>query len=578
MADNHIQFRIGSTFQGEGFKKAALAIQENQREIRSATRGLGELTSTVEGISPAAAKAVSAVKGIGSAFVAGGIVGGAIQLALQGVGLVLEKVVEKTKEAAEASKTYAGILKDQLLAALGNSEASFSRLHRQIGDLNKELEQTLKGLNGDVEHAANQKINQIKIDFADKLGQAMTDAEKAVIVALRDREIALVKANAAEEMAANQIDVYRGKVDNAGKIKEAAAERLAAAEKSVAELQERSRDYISKRQQIENYLTTQEERYAEGAIGLREILVARKDANLALKKLEEENAPTVQALSDADGKLASAREDLAAAERDYKGAQLNLHASVQRRDEALQEITITEKETSAKVRDAQERNAMRIEEENYRREKLIAEADELIEDESYLGSATKRLAAARGKAADAIEGGGSEDETGEKDDKSGEKRFKGLEPILKRSIKGAVSSAWAKVDWKSGEDVINKPKKLDDATWDRIKTGAANVADYDRMHRFQEMDNRYAESGLNRVGADFATLISILDKPRSHRSEADKDFVNTFTQYVYPQLDDATAQSLLSSFSSHLLTSSKMDELLGENSPLLRKLNNLGLK
>ena len=113
MADNHIQFRIGSTFQGDGFKKAALAIQQNQRETRSATRGLGELTSTVEGISPAAAKAVSAVKGIGSAFVAGGIVGGAIQLALQGVGLVLEKVVEKTKEAAEASKTYAGILKDQ---------------------------------------------------------------------------------------------------------------------------------------------------------------------------------------------------------------------------------------------------------------------------------------------------------------------------------------------------------------------------------------------------------------------------------------------------------------------------------
>lgn len=355
MADNNITFKIGSKFSGEGFKQAQKAIEDNRKEIASSVRGLGELTSVLGNVSPHAATAVSAVKKFSSAFVAGGIVGGTIQLALTGISFAVEKTADCFKEAAEATRRYAEILKNNLLGSIESSASGFKRLQDEMSKSGSQARDLLAVLNGEVAHNAANKIYQIHVETINKITDNMTETEKAVILAEESRKVAIIKATAAEEQAANAIDAANTQLNASMKVKEAASERAAAADKALADLTEQCGEYVSKRRQVENYLATQEQRFADGQIGLQDVLVARKNANLKIQELEETYKSDVDALQKATADVAQAKQDAAKSDYDYVRAQDALRASVLKHDEAQQEIAVAELDGAEKVREAMKR-------------------------------------------------------------------------------------------------------------------------------------------------------------------------------------------------------------------------------
>lgn len=562
MTDTEIKFKIASVFDGEGFAKSEAAIKANRREISAASRGLGELTNAFKGISPEAANAVTAIKGVASAFVAGGIVGGGIQLAIQGISTAISFMRDKWEEAAEATRKYAEILKTNILAAMGDATASFAALRQEMAQADKEAQDILKVLNGDVAHEAAAKVYQLKVDAMNQITEEMTAEERGVIEALRDKQIAIVKATAADEQAANAIDAYRTILDNAGKTKEASAARLAEAENGLADMTEQSREYLAKRKQIEDYIATQEERFAEGQINLHDILVARKESALALKNLEDENSATVKNLSDANAALANAKRDAAAADYAYTQAQSNLHAAVQKRDETLQAVTLAEKEGALKVQDAQKKDADA-------KEKL-AEAEQKAADDWHeflngqvlkLRNATEGLAEAEEKAAKELEGS---------DIGGGNDKKKLAENVRVTNPKEIGTSVGVGVNVNAMRGDIQKPKKLDDATWNRFQNGLANAADMARIQRFQEQDQRTAYNNLNRIKADAVKFIKIVDQPEAWRSAADNNFIEMMKTKVFTQLPADVASKLLGDAGKHLLTSETMKEILGNNGALIQ--------
>lgn len=353
MADNTIQFRIGSTFSGEGFNKANKAIQDNRKELQSSVRGLGELSNAMSSISPATAEAMGAVKQFTAAFVSGGIVGGVISLAMQGIGEAVKFCAEKFKEAEERTAAYADILRNKLLAALGDSTAAFNEVHRQLTQSKREADDLLKVLNGNVAHEAASQVYQIKMDAMNKITEEMTEQERAVVIALRDKEIAVVMATAAEKQSSNALENATQAVARATELKTAAAQRVSDAEDSLAQLQERCGEYISKRTQIENYIATEEERFKDGSIGLREVLIARKDASLAIQKLEKEYSGQVRQLKDASASVTAAKQSLAEAEYAAKTAQQAADAAELKHSEAANALALAQAEGAQKVKDAQ---------------------------------------------------------------------------------------------------------------------------------------------------------------------------------------------------------------------------------
>lgn len=228
MADNHIQFRIGSTFEGEGFKKAQAALAENRKEIASSVRGLGELTNALGGISPATETAVSSVRSLGAAFLSGGIVGGTIQLAIQGISFAVEKGVELFKSFEERTRRLAETMRDDFLAAIGSSEARFKSLSAEMAKANQQARDLAAVLNGQVAQDVQMKVYQLHMDKLQAVTDNMTEGGKAVVEAQFAMREATLKAQAAVETSYNNLELANAEVVNAGKV-------LAEAERRVAE-------------------------------------------------------------------------------------------------------------------------------------------------------------------------------------------------------------------------------------------------------------------------------------------------------------------------------------------------------
>lgn len=579
MADTNVRFKISSAFAGEGFQAASAAIKQNRQELSASVKGLGELTKAFEGLSPQTAAAVSGLKTFTAAFMTGGIVGGVIELAIKGISAAIEFGVEKFHEAAEAAKKYAQILRDDVLTAMGDTSASFSKLCTDMDKANKESKDLLAVLNGDAAHEAANKVFEVNVEKLNALATAMTDTEKGIVEATANYKIALIKAQEKEEEASNAIDAYRTQLDNAAKVKEAATARAEAAEASLAEASAKTAEYQQRRAMALGTIETIEKEYADGAIGMKDYTIRLKDARLNLSALEEKYKDDAKYLADATTAAAKARDDAAGAEYSYKQAQQALHASVQKHDEAIQAITIAEREGQQKLQAAQkkdteakEKEAQALDDWRHELETMKAGMEEEIERRKALGESTKKLTDAQNKAADGMDGDGAGDA------KPGSLGY----PVNVKNHKqiGSSFSAGMKTVVNIGDvrrDIV-KPRKLDDATFQRIVNGQASVADMDRMKRFQEMDARYGLNDLNRVKADMVTFLNNAQTPASWLSDRDRAFQDTFKTEVLPQLSTDVATKLLGEAGKHVLQKDDLAEFLGDRSAIIRYLKGLGLK
>lgn len=577
MADTNVRFKISSAFAGEGFQAATKAIKQNRQELSSSVKGLGELTKAFEGLSPQTAAAVSGVKTFVAAFTAGGIVGGVIELAIKGISKAIEFGVEKFHEAAEAAKKYAQILRDDVLTAMGDTSASFSKLCTDMDKANKESKDLLAVLNGDAAHEAANKVFEVNVEKLNALANAMTDTEKGIVEATAAYKIALIKAQEKEEEASNAIDAYRAQLDNAAKVKEAATARAEAAEASLAEASAKTAEYQQRRAMALGTIETIEKEYADGVIGMRDYTLRLKDARLNLAALEEKYKDDAKYLGDATKAAAKARDDAAGAEYSYTQAQQALHVSVQRHDEAIQAITIAEREGQQKLQEAQkkdteakEKEALALDDWRHELETMKAGMEEEIERRKALGESTKKLTDAQNKAADGMDGGGNA-KPGAQGYPVNVKNHKQIGSSFSAGFKNVINLGEVRQD-------IVKPRKLDDETFQRIVNGQASVADMDRMKRFQEMDARYGLNDLNRVKADMVTFLNNAQTPASWLSDRDRAFQDTFKTEVLPQLSTDVATKLLGEAGKHVLQKDDLAEFLGERSAIIRYLKGLGLK
>lgn len=567
MAAEKIEFALGSKFEGEGFKAATQAIKDNKNEINAARQGLGALTSAFKDVSPEAAAAVGAVQKFGRAFVTGGIVGGAISLALQGLAKAVSFVSEKMHEAAEASKRYADILRNEVLAAMGDSSAQFQKLSDDIGKANREIKDSLALLNGDVAREAQNKVHELHIETLQKITDDMSAEAKASLLAQEELTKCEINAAAALEQATNAVNSHKEIVENCAKKREAAEQAVVNAETKLAELRERSSEYIQKRQKLDYAIENVDERYKNGMINLAEYRRLQKEGALKVAELEETYKDQVGNLNEATSKLDAARRNAAdaadaeaAAARALETAELNAE-SVRIKNDAERA------DAEQKLREAQVKHSEAV-------MKLVEKEHEAADDWSEflqnqlrkLNDATENLADAENDAADDLENG---------DDKGGKDSNKVQKVNV---VQGPASGIGVNVEWNPLNQEIQKPKGLDDATWNRFRNGLANVADMQKVHRFQERQQRDQETQLKRIEADSIKFLKIADTPESWRSKADNAFMEIYKQKVLPQLPKEMAAKMLGDAGKHILAKEDMKEFLGERCAIIKYLEKLGLK
>ena len=347
MASNNIEFRLSSRFEGEGFKKASAAIQQNQKEINSSIRGLGELSNVLGSISPQAATAASSIASFGQAFVAGGIVGGTIRLAIDGISFAVEKAIGWYKSFEERTKALAEAMRNNFLKAIGDSEARFRSLSAEVQNASQQLKDMTDVLNGSVAKDVQNKVYQLHIEKLQAVTDNMTEGGKAVVDAQFAMREATLKARAAIETSYNNLEAANAEVVNAEKIAAEAAKRVADSDAILADARQneaRDSDYFS--------------------------------------KVQKDNADAHKALELATNNLEKARRNASDASDKVTSAERNLE--------------LTTKEHDAKIKEA---NKKIEEERNARNELARKEEDAAIKWREYLDGAFERERNARNELA-----------------------------------------------------------------------------------------------------------------------------------------------------------------------------------
>lgn len=230
MADTNIRFKIGSSFEGEGFQAATKAIKENRKEISGSVRGLGELTKAFESLSPTAAESIGVVKQFGAAFVTGGIVGGTIQLALQGISKAVEFGVDMYNKAKEAVAKYAAEFRDNLLAAISDGATRLDALAKNMERVTQQAKDMAAAMNIATDSKVQNEIYRVNVEKLQQITDDMTTATRGVLEAQANQKIAIIKATAAVEKTGASLDAASAAYDSACEVQKTAAKNAQDAE------------------------------------------------------------------------------------------------------------------------------------------------------------------------------------------------------------------------------------------------------------------------------------------------------------------------------------------------------------
>lgn len=546
MADTNIRFKIGSSFEGEGFQAATKAIQENRKEIRGSVRGLGELTKAFESLSPTAAESIGIVKQFGAAFVTGGIVGGTIQLAIQGISKAVEFGVEMYNKAKEAVAKYAAEFRDNLLAYISDGAERLDALSKNMERVTQQAKDMAAAMNIATDSKVQNEVYRVNVEKLQQITDDMTTATRGVLEAQANQKIAIIKATAAVEKTGAALDAASAAYDSACEVQKTAAKNAQDAE-----------------------------------IRLN---VARQDLTMSQEDLEK----IIKAAADAQAALNNANNAVTQ-------AQLNLERASNAETAAHQQLEVTTLEQAQKVKDAQaalekEKEAQAKADEKLKeaKEKEAKERDEFsdyvqnlkikmeeeIEERKGLSASTKKLTKAQ------------EDAAGALDELYGDEGGKGKgggDPSKVKNVKvtnpGDIgTSVNTKIDMAGVQDEIKKPKGLDNETFERIKKGQASIADWRRFDRFTERENRDEQSSKHRIGGDAVKFLQNAEKPTSWLSERDKKFNEDFKTRVLPQLPKDVAKQLLGDASKKLLCKESMKEIFKDKNIIDAWLGKLGLK
>lgn len=290
MAKNDISLRIGTKYDGEGFKKLNNALKDSSKQAKTATDTISKISSAVGGIDGEVGKVAGGLSKVFSSFAQGGVVG----LAIAGVTTVVGMCISKFKEMREHAKAVAQAIKDNVVNAmkgvLSNAEKVTKEFERQKQMEKRQADKRNNAREVDNSIAANE-ARQRHIQNRQRLGD---DEDAIARDAAEERlELAKLEAQARRESAQARLDAAKKELENE-------KERLKLIEGERADLAQKHREiyameseYVSKMKELLGNRKWNEQNGDKK--GMAEIDVAIAE----LKKKFESSAKNIQGVNEA---------------------------------------------------------------------------------------------------------------------------------------------------------------------------------------------------------------------------------------------------------------------------------------
>ena len=286
MAEKSIILTIGSIFSDDGFKKAKAAITDMNKSVRTGARAASALSSSMAQLDTSASKATTAVGGVVSAFVAGGVAAGVLAIGITVINAYVDKLKREADELlqryeklkAAADKAFSAALTSQISAV--NSEVK--NLAADFDSITKQANAFAAAIEGVRAAGAQGGILRLQTEKLQKMIDAHTDAERQTIEAEYNIKIAAQKRIEAEESGAQRIA--------------AASDALAENEKRVANIDAQLAKITEERQHLEEALLIEKASSGKNTAKLESEIAKLKQTELDLERKRNDTAANNEVL------------------------------------------------------------------------------------------------------------------------------------------------------------------------------------------------------------------------------------------------------------------------------------------
>ena len=265
MAEHNLTFRIGSTFSGEGFKKAQQAVASVNGEIKRGTGAMNGMSRIFGELDMSASKTLLAVGGLAQAVASFNVVAIALQVGQKLVLETVDKYFEQMKSKADRALESANALKASMEAAfsatlskqIGDFSATFGGIVKQFDETTRAANAMTAAINGLASANAKGGIASLQIEKINALLEAYSDEERALIEQTYNLKIATQQAADVEYENTQKINAAHQAVVDSNERINAIENQLAATQEERARLEDVA--FTAKMSNDEHYLKIQEQ-------------------------------------------------------------------------------------------------------------------------------------------------------------------------------------------------------------------------------------------------------------------------------------------------------------------------------
>ncbi len=345
MADARLHFKIGSSFDGQGFNAVNREIENAGKAGKKLSGALGNVLTEAQKLEGGLGKVAGAAGNVVNGFAQMGIIGGILAGAKSAMDYFFDSAKKGFDEVVAAAKAQADRMQKALQQTvnghIGEVRAANEATKKMGVEAVKQFDETAAAavrasqLIAQTDIArANSSIAKVQIEKLNAIINEETEAGKQLVAAKYDLKIAEMKAAQAEERGVAQVDAARTAVVTARERVSKAQDQVALAEQALAV----ARDKEARLAHVRSADTSK-------------LAAEVKQAEQALKEARRVERQSVQGVTEAEEKLK-------ATEIDVETARANQEAGILQSRMALDKVN----EAERKAAQAREKEAKAAEE------------------------------------------------------------------------------------------------------------------------------------------------------------------------------------------------------------------------
>lgn len=364
--DQHLQFKIGTTFSGEGFTKLKGAVTDVNRTVKTSTAAISQISSSIGAMDGAAARSIGAITGLVNSF----MTLNPVMLAITAATTAISWGLKELKDREEAAQKKADDLRKSMEGLVTKlNDKIFEKAITDANGLGKEFERITKHAN-DLKSAmdalASEQAKGGALDLQVMKLQAVvdeiTDEGKKLVAAEWDVQIAIKKESDVRAEYSSQVaKAHQAVIDEENRIVNLQQQRATMEEQlqrlesnnhalKVAEKSVRER-LLKQIEDMKNKMAAVDDKIIDSKNKLQVLQVNEQTATVKMTNALTSASMEVAKAEDAQKRLIQSIDDAKDAER--RRAESVAHDLLQEEELKAQEDAARKEVADAKMKEAQ---------------------------------------------------------------------------------------------------------------------------------------------------------------------------------------------------------------------------------